>query len=214
MDRDFTDYEWYETPPRERWIRSHLYLRTRLAIVNSEEQISALADNLPERTSVLLQRGEELQWKNGLVLSVHTPAPTRELAEMLRDSLSEFDAWALIDEDGLIIEGPMPGPLSLHFSGKRRTEYAQLFLKFRRHNDPDEIISRIKSGLHKAGVTRPVFFYEDGRVLFIETNQPVGVISNRIQKEVLSLYSFMAVDCTGRSWSPDRSCRWGAFFEN
>ena len=84
---------------------------------------------------------------------------------MLRPSLSAFDAWALIDEGGEIVEGPMDGPLSLYFfKERRRGGYAQLFIWFRQGNKPDELIDRMKSGLYKCGVARSVFFFKDGQI--------------------------------------------------
>ena len=62
MSRNHTDYEWYETPPRDRWIWSELYVRTKLSFVKSDKEISALIRNLMDWTDLNVDYEHDFIW--------------------------------------------------------------------------------------------------------------------------------------------------------
>ncbi|MEQ9643058.1 MAG: hypothetical protein RIM84_23760 [Alphaproteobacteria bacterium] len=185
----------------------YLYLRTKFSVYQSIDLFHDLADDMPDEARVFFLRvaGMPMPWENGTVIKICAPQALNDLVGALRPTLSEFDAWAMVDGRGEWSESLGEGPLSLYWSAASlesgRAGMAQMALVFRFNDrDKDGTADRVRQALRPL-TARPVFWTDPGRVLFIHTDQPASTLARRIERHLPALYSWFVCDANGNTLS-------------
>jgi len=125
-----------------------------------------------------------------MVIRVEADDSPAELAEKWRDALASFDAWTIHDAHGSSAETLGNGLVSGAFESAHEhglLGVTQLYLAFRHRNrNPTSTIARIRDALHSRSVQ--VFYFRDGRIVFLDTHESVSVTRRRIEGKRLALY--------------------------
>lgn len=189
-------YPWQQPEPRA-WRVVYMYLRTRTSLDFADDALNALADDITSLVDVFFF-DDDLTWDNGLVIRRQFCDDASHIANALKSSLDTFEAWAVIDDFGDFQESNNDGPLSHFFETTEfmRSEglgFSQLYIRWDEDNPwSEEIVSRMKGQLK--GYHAPVFFFEDGQIIFVKTSESGKITNQRCSSTLKGLPGWAVVD--------------------
>jgi hypothetical protein len=195
---------WGDTEP-EAWRTLYLYLRTRLALDYSHDAIGTFRGAFGRR-SQMLWLDNDMTWDNGIVLRVTALKSAIDLADEIGGALNQFEAWAVIDDTGKYIESQTNGPMSRFFENMPthgdRIDYSQIFMMWNEENQwYRDIIDKIRNSMR--GYHAPVFFFTDGQILFLDSQESGKVTNRRCNRHLRSLDGWCIVDSLNETLSRD-----------
>jgi hypothetical protein len=155
-------------------------------------------------------------WSNGMVLRVPSPAEFADLVDLIRQSVTKPDIWALY-EIGNCAEHPLSGAMTKLVEDEGRRRICQIYLRYDRDGIKDAAaVDQLRGELERKGVIlKPVFHFSDGVVLFAPETHPAKVILNRIQRFAKQLPGFLFVDPFGDTFTVTNQTddAWPEYFE-
>lgn len=168
----------------------YLFLRTRTALCYADSALASLAQAIGYQVELLTLTRQSPTWEDGMVIRLLADECPAELAKKWREALSSFDAWAIHDGHGSSSETLGGGPLASAFESahaRGTLGVTQLYFAFRRRDSNRAFrVDRLRRALQLK--SNPVFHFRDGRVLFLDTNEPVATTRRRIEGQRLLLY--------------------------
>lgn len=160
----------------------YLYLRTRLNLAHQARLVTDLVRFLGCPVDFLLPSAGNL-WSNGVVIRFYSPQPPEYLCEYLAANLREFATWAMHDGNELACEPHGGGPVCLHYTNSNRFDepMAQVFVQYHEHErDHEAVKDVVRSALGPNA--RSVFFFENGCVFMLPTDQPARLLIRRFER--------------------------------
>lgn len=118
-------------------------------------------------------------WHDADVFRVRSTMSIYDMAAEWADQLAAFEAWAIIDHQGNLVESPAGGPFTLAHAKLAGGAYGLIFALF---NDDDkwweQKAERLKEAL--SAIASPVFYPRFGRIFLINRRMDYRTIWSRI----------------------------------
>ena len=196
-------FQWYNTgPPVFRDV--YLYLQSRIAIEYADDARKALGEKISTYIDVL-SLGNTNSWKDGALFKFQIKSDATDLAEELRAELNLFEHWAVFDDRGNYKESIDSGPFSTFLKSIVNTRgpnlfFSQLCIKWREeHPWINNTVKKLRDSLNKKNA--PVFYFRDGQIILIDTNEPGNITRQRCQRIARDLFSWRVIDSAQEVYS-------------
>ncbi len=174
----------------------YAFLRTRTALCYADSAMASLAHAIGSQVELLTLTRRSPTWEDGMVIRFLADESPAELATKWRETLSNFDAWAIHDAHGLSSETIVRGPIASAFKSAHAQGtlgMTQLYFAFRRKDsNRSQTGERLRQALQVTSV--PVFHFRDGRILLLDTHEPATTTQRRLEGKRLALYWYAICD--------------------
>lgn len=201
-------YPWKRPGYRSKRNDTFVFLRTKTALKYATKPIDSFRRNCPAWINILgiyHSANEYIRWENGIVLHCELYETAEIWPEAMEAALSKFESWGALDDSGHFSESISNGPFSrfFHPDGKaaHTEKFAQIYLHFRgNREDPDQLVDKLRSCFWGKRVV-PVFHFNNGRVLLVETDEPCTILRRRIESELRNFQKVTIFDSELEDWS-------------
>jgi hypothetical protein len=182
------------------WRKVYFYLRTSTALELATDAWPVLDEAFAEapREPRALWLDQEYTWPNGIVLRADMLDDAPFVADRFKNALDKFSAWSVLDDRGNYSASESAAPVthflnnvSHHSSGK--LPCSQIFVMWDDENPWNErILQDLRGSLR--GRCAPVFFFENGQVIFVETSESAKITAQRCGRAMKGLWHWCILD--------------------
>lgn len=186
-----SDYDpWGQTPKYLHHRFVYFFLRSRLDLVNDDDAADAAVEMFGDQPELLSPAGEYNTFANGFAARVWSSEPARALADALAPQLDKFEAWAIHDGRGDLVDSVQGGRVEMATkatkSSRDRVPVTQAFLIFHPSDrqpparfDPDLATDAVKA--QWTASAHSAFHFANGRVLFVASDSPAITLARRLE---------------------------------
>ena len=185
----------------------YVYARTKKNLPYCDDELDKLIEYWPDPAMLLSLDQNLFTWDNGLVMKCYSRDEPDVLTYKLEPFLHKMENWAIFTRDGYIkdisaVNGFLYGS---------SFDFAQIFLASKEGGiRQDTIYERLRNSFK--GKCRPVFFFNNGRIFMLQSDEPASMIYRRCERLLNSVYRWAIVDSSDNSlWShptPDFDSPW------
>lgn len=121
---------------------------------------------------------EGYTWRDGCVIRFKTPKSPAKIVEHMKDSLAQFEAWAIWNDKGEYDESLSDGLLTRFIKRQEGQSISSIYVMVREgdaryESSVEALRSRLK------GPHFPVFHFRDGQILLRWTHEPSQITARR-----------------------------------
>jgi len=185
---------WGQTPRFLHHRPYFFYLRSHRDLANDDEATDAAVELFGVEPDLIAPDGDYNTFANGFVSRLWSDRTAETLADMWSDQLSKFEAWAIHDGFGDIVESIGHGPTETALAAARlqlpaATPITQAFIVFHASEheppsrfDPEAATDHIRG--QWPGAAQGAFHFRNGRVLFVANKSPVSIVARRMETKI------------------------------